>query len=96
MMTDATRQTYRRLPYFAARIQPASAYVHRTNRYRSNRYLSNDLTGTTYVTTEQVLIAWSAANGFCCLPKSVHPDRIKENLAAASLELMPEVRIVAV
>ena len=63
--------------------------------YRSYRYLSNYLTGT-YLTTEQVLIAWSAANGFCCLPKSVHPDRIKENLAAASLELMPEVRIVAV
>ena len=39
-----------------------------------------------------MLVAWSVARRFCCLPKSVHPERIRENLAAASLELTAEVR----
>ena len=34
------------------------------------------------VTPAQVLIAWSVAQGFCCLPKSVQPHRIAENFEA--------------
>lgn len=33
-------------------------------------------------TPAQVLIAWSVAQGFTCLPKSVKPDRIAQNLAS--------------
>ena len=33
-------------------------------------------------TAAQVLISWSAMCGFCCLPKSVRPERIEQNLAA--------------
>ena len=35
----------------------------------------------------QVLIAWSVASGFTCLPKSVKPERIAQNLAAKDLTL---------
>ena len=35
----------------------------------------------------QVLIAWSTARGFTCLPKSVQPERIAQNLAGAKLAL---------
>lgn len=30
----------------------------------------------------QVLIAWSVVQGFSCLPKSVKPERIRQNLAS--------------
>ena len=33
-------------------------------------------------TPAQVLIAWSVAQGFTCLPKSVKPERIAQNLAS--------------
>ena len=33
-------------------------------------------------TPAQVLIAWSVASGFVCLPKSVRPARIAQNLRA--------------
>ena len=35
-------------------------------------------------TPAQVLISWSVANGFTCLPKSVQPHRIAENLGAVN------------
>ena len=38
-------------------------------------------------TPAQVLIAWSVKEGFCCLPKSVNPTRIAQNLEGASLPL---------
>ncbi len=38
----------------------------------------------------QVLIAWSVRSGFCCLPKSVNPERIGQNLVGASLPLDDE------
>ena len=39
------------------------------------------------MTPAQLLIAWSIAQGFCCLPKSVNPTRIAQNLEGASLPL---------
>lgn len=40
------------------------------------------------MTPAQVLISWSVAHGFCCLPKSVQPHRIASNMqAAASCQL---------
>ena len=35
----------------------------------------------------QVLIAWALARGTAVIPKSVHPGRLKDNLAAAALRL---------
>ena len=37
--------------------------------------------------TTQVLVAWSVRRGFTCLPKSVQPARIVQNLVGASLPL---------
>jgi diketogulonate reductase-like aldo/keto reductase len=34
------------------------------------------------MTAGQVLLAWSVAQGFVPLPKSVRPERIRENLAS--------------
>ena len=38
----------------------------------------------------QVLLAWSRANGFVPLPKSVNAERIRQNLAAAEISLERE------
>ncbi len=40
-------------------------------------------------TPAQVLLAWSLAQGFAVIPKSVRPERLAENLAAAELTLEP-------
>jgi alcohol dehydrogenase (NADP+) len=37
----------------------------------------------------QVLLAWHLCRGISTIPKSVSPDRLRENLAAASIELSP-------
>ena len=37
----------------------------------------------------QVLIAWGIATGTAVIPKSVHPERLQTNLAAAQLRLTP-------
>lgn len=37
----------------------------------------------------QVLVAFSLANGFVTLPKSVNPERQKTNLEAVSIKLTP-------
>ena len=37
--------------------------------------------------TAQVLVAWSVRRSFTCLPKSVQPGRIAQNLVGASLPL---------
>ena len=34
-----------------------------------------------------MLVAWSVRRGFTCLPKSVQPGRIAQNLVGASLPL---------
>ena len=39
------------------------------------------------LTPAQVLLAWGMRDGACVLAKSVSPERIAENLAAASVEL---------
>lgn len=39
------------------------------------------------VTPAQVVLAWHIAEGRVVIPKSVHPDRMRTNLAAASLRL---------
>jgi len=38
-------------------------------------------------TPAQVLIAWALQRGTAVIPKSVRPERLRENLAAAELEL---------
>jgi alcohol dehydrogenase (NADP+) len=40
-------------------------------------------------TAAQVLIAWHVQRGISAVPKSVTPSRLRENLAAAELELTP-------
>jgi alcohol dehydrogenase (NADP+) len=42
------------------------------------------------VTPAQVLIGWALARGTVVIPKSVNPERMQENLAAADLALTPE------
>lgn len=42
------------------------------------------------VTPAQVLINWSAQRGTAVIPKSTNPDRLKENLAAAQLQMDPD------
>lgn len=41
-------------------------------------------------TPAQIVLAWHLGTGNIVIPKSVHPDRIRQNLAAASLQLSPE------
>jgi alcohol dehydrogenase (NADP+) len=43
-----------------------------------------------HATPAQVLISWALQRGTAVIPKSVNPDRIKQNLAAAELELTEE------
>lgn len=38
----------------------------------------------------QVLVAWAVARGTAVIPKSVHPDRMRQNLEAARIELTDE------
>ena len=40
-------------------------------------------------TPGQVVLAWHLASGNIVIPKSVHPERIRQNLEAASLQLTP-------
>jgi alcohol dehydrogenase (NADP+) len=39
--------------------------------------------------TAQVLLAWHLQRGIATIPKSVSPERLRENLAAAAIELSP-------
>ncbi len=42
------------------------------------------------VTAAQVLVAWAIQRGTAVIPKSVNPQRLRENFEAAGLELDPE------
>jgi len=44
------------------------------------------------VTPAQVLLQWGMARGTAVIPKSVKPQRLQENLAAADIELPPEAK----
>ena len=44
------------------------------------------------VTPAQLLLGWELELGFCVIPKSKSPERLKENLAAARLNLTAEER----
>lgn len=50
----------------------------------------NDVAGSVGATAAQVLIAWAIARGTAVIPKTVHADRLAENLAGADLELDQE------
>jgi diketogulonate reductase-like aldo/keto reductase len=41
-------------------------------------------------TPAQIVLAWHLGTGNIVIPKSVHPERIRENLAASSLQLTPD------
>ncbi|MGO4585469.1 aldo/keto reductase [Arthrobacter sp. 2RAF6] len=41
-------------------------------------------------TPAQIVLAWHLGIGNIVIPKSVHPERIRQNLAAASLQLTPD------
>ncbi|OOP62357.1 2,5-diketo-D-gluconic acid reductase [Arthrobacter sp. SRS-W-1-2016] len=41
-------------------------------------------------TPAQIVLAWHLGTGNIVIPKSVHPERIRQNLAAAALQLSPE------
>ncbi|KAG7378974.1 hypothetical protein PHYPSEUDO_009262 [Phytophthora pseudosyringae] len=49
----------------------------------------NEIAKDVGATPAQVLVAFSLANDFITLPKSVHEERIKSNLEAASIKLTP-------
>ena len=42
------------------------------------------------ITPAQVMIAWQVNRGVVSIPKSVHPERIRENFAAQNIELDEE------
>ena len=46
-----------------------------------------DVAGRLECTPAQVLIAWAIERGTSVIPKSVHPGRLSENLAAAEIIL---------
>jgi 2,5-diketo-D-gluconate reductase A len=41
-------------------------------------------------TPAQIVLAWHLGTGNIVIPKSVHPERIRQNIAAAALQLSPE------
>ncbi len=41
-------------------------------------------------TPAQIVLAWHLGTGNIAIPKSVHPERIRQNLAATALQLTPE------
>jgi 2,5-diketo-D-gluconate reductase A len=41
-------------------------------------------------TPAQIVLAWHLGTGNIVIPKSVHPERIRQNLAAAELQLTPD------
>lgn len=49
-----------------------------------------ELAETHGATPAQIVLAWHLGSGNIVIPKSVHPERIRQNLAAASLQLTPE------
>lgn len=49
-----------------------------------------ELAETHGATPAQIVLAWHLGIGNIVIPKSVHPERIRQNLAAASLRLTPE------
>ncbi|WP_332602615.1 aldo/keto reductase [Arthrobacter sp. S2(2024)] len=49
-----------------------------------------ELTETRGVTPAQIVLAWHLGTGNIVIPKSVHPERIRQNLAAAALQLTPD------
>ena len=52
--------------------------------------LVTELAETHGATPAQIVLAWHLGIGNIVIPKSVHPERIRQNLAAASLRLTPE------
>jgi alcohol dehydrogenase (NADP+) len=50
------------------------------------------------ITPAQVLLAWGIGCGTAVIPKSVHPERLAENLAAATMGLNKDemARLVAI
>ncbi|MEV8150613.1 aldo/keto reductase [Arthrobacter sp. NPDC080073] len=49
-----------------------------------------ELAETHNATPAQIVLAWHLGTGNIVIPKSVHPERIRQNLAAASLQLTPD------
>jgi diketogulonate reductase-like aldo/keto reductase len=49
-----------------------------------------ELAETHGVTPAQIVLAWHLGTGNIVIPKSVHPERIRQNLAAAALQLTPD------
>ena len=41
-------------------------------------------------TPAQVIIAWGVQRGIVIIPKSVHPERIKENIKSLDINISPE------
>ena len=41
-------------------------------------------------TPAQIIIAWGVQRGIVIIPKSVHPERIKENIKSLDINISPE------
>ncbi len=49
-----------------------------------------EIAGSKGISAAQVMLAWAVNRGTVVIPKSVNPDRLKQNLEAADISLSPE------
>src|SRR3989442_4718138 len=63
------------------------AYSHLTRGHRLNHPVISQIASRHGRTPAQVLIRWSLQHGLVVIPKSIRPDRIRENAAVFDFEL---------
>ncbi len=66
------------------------AYSPLTRGHRLNHPVIREIASRHGRTPAQILIRWSLQHGLVVIPKSIRPDRIRENAAVFDFELKPE------
>lgn len=69
--------------------RPANRIVEGEPKLFENEVLKN-LASTKGCSVAQLMLAWAVNRKTCVIPKSVNPERLKENLAASDIELSDE------